>query len=348
MTGTVRGRTVVVSACLVAVLAAGVGTWAVVGGTPTESSAAETRSKQATAPVEKGDLTDSKLFAGALGYGAPTGVPGAASGTVTWLPEPGQVIEQDQPVYAVDERPVRAMYGATPLWRTLEYGIEGADVRQLNEDLAALGYDVSIDETFGKRTRAAVQRWQEDRGLEVTGALTADDIVFVDGPVRVDSVVAKLGQSAAGDVLQVTSTKRVVNAAVSQADAARLAVGTKVRVRLNGGEDAIEGEVVDAEPDESDTGGKTVLTTIAFDAGDQSIPAAASVRVEAPGQTAKDVLSVPVQALSATGRSGEYSVEVARRDGTTKRVTVQVGLVADGRAAVTGDVHEGDEVVVPS
>lgn len=347
MTGTVRGRTVVVSACLVAVLAAGVGTWAVVGGTPTESSAAETRSKQATAPVEKGDLTDSKLFAGALGYGAPTGVPGAASGTVTWLPEPGQVIEQDQPVYAVDERPVRAMYGATPLWRTLEYGIEGADVRQLNEDLAALGYDVSVDETFGKRTRAAVQRWQEDRGLEVTGALTADDIVFVDGPVRVDSVVAKLGQPAAGDVLQVTSTKRVVNAAVSQADAERLVVGTKVRVRVNGGE-AIEGEVVDAVPGESDSGGKTVDTTIAFDAGDRTLPSAGSVQVDAPGQTAEGVLSVPVQALVATGRSGEYGVEVARRDGTTKRVTVQVGLVADGRAAVTGDVHEGDEVVVPS
>ncbi len=117
-------------------------------------------------------------------------------------------------------------------------------------------------------------------------------------------------------------------------------------MRLNGGE-AIEGEVVDAEPDESDTGGKTVLTTIAFDAGDQSIPqrhpSGWRPRADREGRAL-----VPVQALSATGRSGEYSVEVARRDGTTKRVTVQVGLVADGRAAVTGDVHEGDEVVVPS
>lgn len=348
MSSTTTKRTAVVSACLVAVLAAGLGTWGVVGGAPQESSAAQGRTHHATAPVTKGDLTDSKVFAGTLGYGAPTGVPGAASGTVTWLPEPGQVVEQDQPLYAVDERPVRAMYGTTPLWRTLEYGAKGADVRQLNEDLAALGYDVSVDEVFGKRTLAAVKRWQQDRGFQRTGTITANDVVFVDGAVRVDSVVAKLGQPAAGDVLEVTSTKRVVNATVSQTDAERLPVGAKVRVRINGGGAPVDGEVVDAETSEADGDGKTVVTTIAFDAGDRQLPAAASVQVEAPGQTATDVLSVPVQALAAGGRAGEYSVEVVRRDGTTKRVRVEVGLVADGRAAVTGAVHEGDEVVVPS
>ncbi|MCM3503536.1 peptidoglycan-binding protein [Curtobacterium sp. ODYSSEY 48 V2] len=341
-------RATIASACLAAVLAAGVGTWAVVGGTTTESSAAETRQQHVTAPVTKGDLTDSKVFAGTLGYGASTGVPGAAAGTVTWLPEPGQVIEQDQPLYAVDERPVRAMYGSTPLWRSLEYGQRGADVRQLNEDLAALGYDVAVDDRFGRRTLAAVQRWQKDRGLTVTGTVTKDDIVFVDGPVRVDSIAAKLGQPVGGDVLEVTSTKRVVNASVPQANAQRLAVGTKVRIRINGSGDPIDGEVVDAEAAQSDTGGKSVDATIAFDAGDREVPAAATVQVEAPGQTERDVLSVPVQALTATGRSGEYAVDVARRDGTTKRVAVTVGLVADGRAAVTGDLHEGDEVVVPS
>jgi len=55
-----------------------------------------------------------------------------------------------------------------------------------------------------------------------------------------------------------------------------------------------------------------------------------------------------VQALVANGDRGGYGVDVVRRDGSTERVSVQVGLVADGRAQVTGDVHEGDEVVVPS
>ena len=41
--------------------------------------------KGPTATVDKGDLTDSKVFAGTLGYGTASGVPGAASGTLTWL-----------------------------------------------------------------------------------------------------------------------------------------------------------------------------------------------------------------------------------------------------------------------
>ncbi len=340
-------RATIAGACIVAVLAAGLGTWAVVGGPHQESSAAETRHHRATAPVTKGDLVDSKVFAGSLGYGAAVGVPGAASGTITWLPQPGQVIERDRPLYEVDERPVRAMYGTTPLWRTLQEGERGADVRQLNENLAALGYDLSVDEVFGRRTLAAVKRWQKDRGLDVTGTVTANDVVFVDGAVRVESVAAKLGQPAGGDVLQVTSTKRVVNTTVSQADAMRFAVGTTVQVRVNGGDPA-EGEVVDVETEKSADGKTETVVTVSFDAGDQDVPESASVQVVAAGQTARDVLSVPVQALVATGDGGRYGVDVVRRDGATERVRVEVGLVADGRAAVTGDLHEGDEVVVPS
>ena len=340
-------RATIAGACVIAVLAAGLGTWAVVGAPHPGSSAAQTVQHRATARVTQGDLVDSKVFAGSLGYGAATGVPGAASGTITWLPQPGQVIERDQPLYAVDERPVRAMYGTTPLWRTIEYGQRGADVRQLNENLAALGYDLSVDEVFGRRTLAAVERWQKDRGLDVTGTVTANDVVFVDGAVRVDSVAAKLGQPAGGDVLQVTSTKRVVNTTVSQADSMRLAVGTAVQVRVNGG-DPVPGEVVDVETEQSPDGGTETTVTVAFDAGDQDVPESASVQVVAAGQTARDVLSVPVQALVANGDRGGYGVDVVRRDGSTERVSVQVGLVADGRAQVTGDVHEGDEVVVPS
>ena len=340
-------RATIAGACVIAVLAAGLGTWAVVGAPHSGSSAAQTVQHRATARVTQGDLVDSKVFAGSLGYGAATGVPGAASGTITWLPQPGQVIERDQPLYAVDERPVRAMYGTTPLWRTIEYGQRGADVRQLNENLAALGYDLSVDEVFGRRTLAAVERWQKDRGLDVTGTVTANDVVFVDGAVRVDSVAAKLGQPAGGDVLQVTSTKRVVNTTVSQADSMRLAVGTAVQVRVNGG-DLVPGEVVDVETEQSPDGGTETTVTVAFDAGDQDVPESASVQVVAAGQTAHDVLSVPVQALVANGDRGGYGVDVVRRDGSTERVSVQVGLVADGRAQVTGDVHEGDEVVVPS
>ncbi|WP_420363640.1 peptidoglycan-binding protein [Curtobacterium aetherium] len=342
-----KGTTIVIAGCIVAALGAGGATWALLGQ-PAPSTAAESSARHtATSPVTKGDLVERTSFAGTLGYGAPVGVPGVASGTLTWLPTPGQVIERDGQLYAVDERPVRAMHGTTPMWRDLQAGVRGADVRQLNENLAALGYPVIVDDVFGRRTLAAVRQWQEDRGQERTGVLTANDIVFVDGDVRVSTVDGQLGQPASGDVLHVTSTKRVVKASVPARDADRLAVGTAVQVVVNGTGDPLDGSVVDTAPGESEQG-ETVDVTIAFEPGDRELPSAASAQILAEGQTEHDVLSVPVQALVAGSGREEYTVEVVRKGGTTKRVRVEVGFVADGRAAVTGDVHEGDEVVVPS
>ncbi|MBF4628029.1 peptidoglycan-binding protein [Curtobacterium flaccumfaciens] len=370
-------RRTIVSVCLVAAVAAGAGTWVLAavpsgpGASASSGSRGGTTSTGATATVTRGDLTDSKVFAGTLGYGAATGVPGAAAGTITWLPRPGDVVERDGALYAVDERDVRSMYGTVPLWRDLERGLQGADVRQLNENLAALGYDVSVDDRFGPRTERAVRQWQQDRGHEVTALLTADDVAFVDGAVRVASVDGRLGERIAGgagaaagaggagagagaadgtgaaaDVLQVTSTRRVVAATVPQRDAERLAVGTDVEVRVNGAGAAIPGSVVDVQPTTSEDGGTAVDVSVSFDPGKRTLPAAASAQVDAKGATEHDVLSVPVAALVA-GAGGRYAVDVVQRDGTTERVRVEPGFSADGRIAVTGDLAAGDRVVVP-
>jgi peptidoglycan hydrolase-like protein with peptidoglycan-binding domain len=344
--------------CLVTALAAGAGTWALVDlSGPSSASATDgpgsgagadgSRYTGPTAPVVKGDLTDSKVFAGTLGYGEPAGVPGAASGTLTWLPKPGDVIHRDQFVYAVDERAVHAMHGTVPLWRDLQRGCEGTDVQQLNQNLAALGYDVAEDDTFGPRTQRAVKRWQADRGQDKTGVLTADDIVFVDGDVRVASVDGQLGQPAGGDVLKVTSTRRIVTATVSQRESERLAIGTEVGVRINGAGEAMPGTVTDVQPSGSEDGGSKVDVSVGFDQGSRQLPAAASAQIDARGATEKGVLSVPIAALVA-GDGDRYAVDVVARDGTTKRVPVTPGFIADGRVAVTGDVAEGDEVVVPA
>jgi peptidoglycan hydrolase-like protein with peptidoglycan-binding domain len=349
VTGTTRrARTAVIAGCVVAAIGAGASVWAVLEP-PSASSAESTEQKQhTTVPVTKGDLIDAKVFAGSLGYGAAVGVPGAAAGTLTALPTPGSVIHRDEQLYAVDERPVRSMHGRVPLWRDLARGLRGEDIAQLNANLAALGYDVALDDQFGPRTDRAVRKYQKDRKQRVTGVLTADDIAFVDGDVRVAAVVGTLGQPAAGDVIRVTSTSRVVSANVSQQESERLSVGSKVTVSINGVGEEMPGEVVDAVPAESDKGAPTVDVTIHFDAGDRSLPPAASVQIGAHGATEEDVLSVPVSALIAGKGEGDYAVEVARPGGSTKRVPVKAGFVAAGRVAVTGAISEGDRVVVPS
>ena len=63
----------------------------------------------------------------------------------------------------------------------------------------------------------------------------------------------------------------------------------------------------------------------------------------------ESALSVPVTAL--VGKSGGgFAVEVVRAGGRRELVAVKLGLfdTAGGRVQVEGDLHEGDQVVVPS
>ena len=62
---------------------------------------------------------------------------------------------------------------------------------------------------------------------------------------------------------------------------------------------------------------------------------------------AEGVLAVPVEALVALAEGG-YAVEVAGSGGTTTLVGVNIGAFATGLVEVTGELHEGDAVVVPS
>jgi hypothetical protein len=58
------------------------------------------------------------------------------------------------------------------------------------------------------------------------------------------------------------------------------------------------------------------------------------------------VLAVPANALLALLEGG-YAVERVTDGGGTELVAVETGLFADGWVEVSGDLAEGDEVVVP-
>jgi multidrug efflux pump subunit AcrA (membrane-fusion protein) len=75
----------------------------------------------------------------------------------------------------------------------------------------------------------------------------------------------------------------------------------------------------------------------------------APVQVEVTTRGVKSALSVPVTAL--VGKSGGgFAVEVVRDGGQHELVAVELGLfdTAEGRVQVEGDLHEGDQVVLPS
>jgi peptidoglycan hydrolase-like protein with peptidoglycan-binding domain len=345
VTATRRTRVALVAGCLVAVLGAG-GIAVVAMQTPVPS-AADTRTDRATAPVVRGDLTERTTYAGTLGFGAARPFSAAASGTITWLPTAGTVVGRDGELVRVDDRPIRAMIGGVPVFRELTSGLRGPDVRQLNENLAALGYGVPADDRFGSGTLTAVRRWQKDRGLPVTGRLGTSDIAFLPGSIRVADVTGAVGDPAGGPAFQYTSDQRVVTFTVPATDADRVAVGARVDVTINGIGDPIPGAVTSVAPGTAD--GKDVVTgTVTLDPTDHAVPNAGSALVRVGGQTRKGVLSVPIVGLKPGARADEYVVEVLRPDGSVRRVPVTPGLVADGRVEVSGKLAAGDRVVVPS
>jgi hypothetical protein len=121
--------------------------------------------------------------------------------TYTWLPQPGQVIRQDQPVYKVSNEPVPLLYGSIPAYRAFYPGMsDGGDVGELTHDLIALGYGVGLAQSnhYSSATAAAVQRWQTALGLPATGEVLLGEVVFEPGPIRITSVTPSVGTTVGG------------------------------------------------------------------------------------------------------------------------------------------------------
>ena len=83
--------------------------------------------------------------------------------TYTSLPQVGDVIRQDQPVYSVSNEPVPLLYGSIAAYRAFYVGMsDGADVGELTHDLIALGYGAGLTQSnhYSSATATAVERWQ--------------------------------------------------------------------------------------------------------------------------------------------------------------------------------------------
>ncbi|WP_189853506.1 peptidoglycan-binding protein [Streptomyces omiyaensis] len=317
----------------------------------------------ATAPVTRGDLTDSSRRDGTLGHLGERRInAGGPGGTLTWLAPAGSVVERDERLYEVDGEAVRLMYGEEPMYRNLKTGDTGKDVRQLEENLAALGHTgFDVDDEYTAKTAAAVGRWQKSHGLKRTGTVGPDRIAFAGGAVRVKEAGADAGggRIAPGDrlstgtpVLTVTGSERVVTFEVPASEAASAKTGTKVVVTLPDGtrlpgEVSTVGRTATAGDDPQDRTPKIDVTVAFDDPGKAGGVDQSPVAVELAGETRRDVLSVPVNALLALPDGG-FGVQVVE-NGTARDVRVELGMFAQGRVEVSGDgLRAGAKVGVPS
>jgi hypothetical protein len=281
------------------------------------------------------------------------------TGTLTAMARAGSIVYSGGVLYRLDGDPIVLMYGSTPAYRALKSGVaDGADVRELEQNLAALGFDPgTVDAAFTSTTAAAVSDWQESVGLEQTGTVELGRIVFMPGERRIGAHKASVGTvlGSGAEVLDTSSTKRVVSVPLDATKQSLAHEGARVTVTLPDG-GIVRGRISSigrvAREDSSGSSDPNAEKQLVIDVTVELRSKRGIGRLdEAPvgvglaEQSRRHVLSVPVNALLAR-RGGGYGVELA---GSHRIVGVEAGLFAGGYVEVSGSgIREGTRVVVPS
>ncbi|MCY1143057.1 efflux RND transporter periplasmic adaptor subunit [Actinoplanes sp. Pm04-4] len=336
-------RSSVVVPVAAALLVAGGGTYAVVRHRPAPVEAASDP-VLATTRVRRVDLSDTRTLPGTLGFGAARTIKGTGDGVLTKLPAAGSSIVRGKRLFRVNDQPVTVFYGSTPMFRAIDKtGLTGSDVRQLRRNLDVLGYRTWARhrEVADQPLLDALKRWQKDLKLPAPGVLRPGQVVVVDGPGRVDTVTAALGDPAAGPVLTMTSTSKVVTVPMSPTDAGTVRTGTKVTVVMPDGK-PVAGSVtaVSRTVSESEDGAPPKVTVVVKPA--RADYDAAPVQVKLTTITRRKVLAVPVGALVAL-REGGYALQ--RPDGSL--VPARTGVFARGMVEVSGVAEDTAVVTTP-
>lgn len=311
-----------------------------------------------TAEVELRDLIEEVEWSGTLAAGAGSTVSAPAAGTITAIAAPGDTIGRGDVIARIDERPVVALIGSTPMWRDLDVGDEGDDVLQLEINLSALGFDpdgdVTVDGVFTSATATMVDAWQASLGLDETGDVGQGDVVVIAGESDVVTTVAVGTSIQAGAELVTLETPSVSLDVIGRADDTDTAepidsiaaVGTPVDhgtvLYTSGGVDTVA--VIDLTPETTAvldaivTGDveeiELVLTFIGFDPnGDMTIDDDADLATAAAVIRWQESVGLP-----ATGSidASDYVIVPSDREYAIGEVVAAVGDdLAEGRLVLT-------------
>lgn len=308
------------------------------------------------AKVQVRDLVETASFDGTLEYADVRSLTAAGQGTLTDEAPEGSRVGRGETLYELDDSAVTLLYGSTPMYRDLASGADdGPDIRQLEANLVALGYDPSddleVDGDWTSATTAAVRRWEEDLGSTEDGIVTRAEIVFLPGARVIGEHTLETGaQVTPGlEILSSSSAMRQVSLDVDVTESYRFERGDTVTIQLPNGEElhgrvASVGKVATADP--TDSGADPTIAVVVSLRGNAKTGGVDQAPVDVIVETdrAKDVVAVPVSALLAT--SDGFALEVV--DGSdTRMVTVEAGSYADGWVEVDGaGIEEGVDVVV--
>ncbi len=271
-----------------------------------------------------------------------------ATETITSIISVNTVLQSGDALYSVDGHPVIALDGELPVWRSLSISSkDGADIKQLEASLVALGFDpnsrVKVDEHFDAATQSMVKAWQTGLGLTATGSVPVGSIVFVPMKSSV-TTVSKLVGSKVGDgdsVLTLTAATQNVVIDVPAGDQAQVVPGLKVKIGQ------VDGEVKQLRS--AIMGGTAVVQAVLTPSEPlASVSAGSTVKVTFTVVMATNVLLVPASAL-VSRLDGTYAVQVGTTYASAAWKSVKLLGVSGGTAAIEGDsLDASTKVLVPA
>ena len=270
------------------------------------------------------------------------------------------------------------MYGDISVWREFREGMNpGEDIKQLEENLFALGYAdfgiSQIDQVFDIATVNAIKKMQADLGLIETGSVSIGDVVFLPGTSVVQSSQSfpYLGTSASSNVplLSLRTTEKIetkigqrgevsttaeslqrVRTSIEVADKELISIGSSVKVELPD-ESIVSGTIreiggIAVWPQGNQTGNPLLEVSASINGNIVFHQWTGAVVTVSITQTlVEGVLAVPIPSLVAL-LGGGYGLEILEGD-STKLVAVETGVYDDGWVEVKGEgLTEGSKVVV--
>lgn len=340
---------------LVVLGAAGGGAWWWLSQPSTADASTTQAAALKYAAVQQTDVVATTELSGTLGRQAGDPILSRLSGILTSSAPDGTIVKQGDVLFTVNDSPVVLLYGNLPAWRTMQRNVDGADVQQLETDLTALGYNsdkrVTVDQNYTYYTMKMVERWETAVGASNDGVVNFGEVVFLPGPVRIDSTSVAIGASvnSGTPVLTTSSSDVEVTANLPSADQDKVQTGNAVSITLPDGS-TTQGTIADigATATSSNSGDTLPLTITLNDPSVAGTLDQAPVDVYVVTDQVKNTLAVPVTSLLALAEGG-YAVQVDDGGGATHLVPVTPGLYGDsGLVQITAQgLKAGDQVVVP-
>ena len=322
--------------------------------TVTETAAPETAiADLATTRVVRTDIVETETLNGTLRFANPASIVAQLPGTVTTLRSEGDLVGRGDMILEIDGSPIVLFIGRRPMWRTLRQGVsDGSDVEALETNLAVLGFDdegnMTVDREFTTATRRAIRDWQDSLGVDDTGIVELGRVLYLEKPVRIGVTPLLVGAPVVPGAPAYTVSSPSQEIVVwNDADSPELLeLRSLVEVTLPD-DRVVAGEVVSVAATVTVLGDERVRETIIVLVGRLGTSEFDETPVEIEVETKRldGVLAVPVNSLLALAEGG-YGVEV-KRSNQIVLVSVELGTFADGLVEITGDVAEGELVIVP-